>query len=155
MPQGESLWIVVDGFLQWRKVLQCAGAIDGSHNPILAPPKSPKGYFYRKGFHSILLQGVVDHQYRFIDVYIGWVESGHSDMPPKKEQHWPEVSVQLVAACCVLHTICEIHDNDFDESWQITNSNETTTSASISAQGQSSARAAAVRKGLVTYFDTH
>ena len=36
-----------------------------------------KDYFNRKGFHSIVLQRVVDHQCKFMDVYIGWPGSVH------------------------------------------------------------------------------
>ena len=37
----------------------CIGAIDGSHIPIKAPVESSASYVNRKGFHSILLQGIV------------------------------------------------------------------------------------------------
>ena len=32
----------------------------------------PAGYYNRKGWHSVILQEVVDHKGWFIDVYIGW-----------------------------------------------------------------------------------
>ena len=51
---------------------QCVGAVDGTHIPILSPQECPADYYNGKGWHSILMQGVVDHQGRFIDVYIGW-----------------------------------------------------------------------------------
>ena len=54
-----------------------AGAIDGSHIPILAPHEHTADYYYRKGFHSILLQRVVDHSYCFWDYNIGWYGSIH------------------------------------------------------------------------------
>lgn len=65
MPQGEIVQILVDGFLQWWQFPRCAGAIDWSHVPILDPSRNPKDYFNRKGFHSILRQGVIDHHCRF------------------------------------------------------------------------------------------
>ena len=34
-------------------------------------------YYNRKGYYSINMQAVVDHQYRFLDVYIGWPSSVH------------------------------------------------------------------------------
>ena len=77
LPQGEGWQTVVDGFLQRWQFPQCAGAMDGSHIPIIAPPVNAKDYYNRKGFHSILLQGVVDHQCKFMDVYIGWLGSAH------------------------------------------------------------------------------
>ncbi|XP_025155141.1 uncharacterized protein LOC112588680 [Harpegnathos saltator] len=48
------------------------GVIDGCHIPC----KQSVGNFYnRKGFHSIILQGICDHTMRFTDVFIGM--SGH------------------------------------------------------------------------------
>ena len=56
---------------------QVIGAIDGSHIPILKPTESPSDYFCRKGFYSIILQGVVDSRGLFIDVNIGWPGKVH------------------------------------------------------------------------------
>ena len=74
LPKDDSIQTVIDGFLHRWQFPQCAGAIDGSHIPILAPPLNAKDYFNRKHFHSILLQAVVDHQCRFLDV---WPRSTH------------------------------------------------------------------------------
>lgn len=38
----------------------CIGVIDGSHIPIIAPEEYHCDYFNHKGWHSIILQGVVD-----------------------------------------------------------------------------------------------
>ena len=56
---------------------QCAGAVDGSHVPILAPEEFHNNYFDRKGWHFIILQGVVDAQYCFTDINVGWPGSVH------------------------------------------------------------------------------
>ena len=64
-PTGGALRTVVDGFLQIWGSPQCAGAIDGTHIPIVAPPQSSTDYYNRKGFYSIVLQAVVDHKYRY------------------------------------------------------------------------------------------
>ena len=64
-PTGETLRTVLDGFHQTWGFPQCAGAIDGTHIPIVAPPKSSADYYNRKGFYSIVLQAVVDHEYRY------------------------------------------------------------------------------------------
>ena len=42
---------------------QCADAIDGTHLPVNAPVHTPEDYHNRKGWHSIILQAVVDHNY--------------------------------------------------------------------------------------------
>ena len=49
-----------------QAVLSRAGAIDGSHIPIIAPKESHGDYLNRKGFYSLILQlqiHVYQHQY--------------------------------------------------------------------------------------------
>ena len=53
------------------------GAVDGSHIPIVAPHLHAANYYNRKGFHSILLQGVVSSKCLFWDFDIGWAGSMH------------------------------------------------------------------------------
>ena len=77
MPLGENVQVVVDGFFKQWQIPQCAGTIDGTHIPIIAPKDHPLDYWNRKQFHSIVMQALVDHQYRFMDVYIGWPGSTH------------------------------------------------------------------------------
>ena len=72
MPTGTALKVVVEKFKNDLGFPQCAGAVDGIHIPILSPQECPADYYNRKGWHSILMQGVVDHQGRFVDVYISW-----------------------------------------------------------------------------------
>ena len=55
---------------------QVAGAIDGSHIPTNRPEKSPSDCFNRKGYYSIIIQGLVDFQGRFMAVCIGWPGNG-------------------------------------------------------------------------------
>ncbi|CAB4001964.1 Hypothetical predicted protein [Paramuricea clavata] len=64
-PTGGALRTVLDGFLQVWGFPQCAGAIDGTHIPIVAPPQSSTDYYNRKSFYSIVLQAVVEHKYRY------------------------------------------------------------------------------------------
>ncbi len=54
-----------------------AGAIDGTHIGILAPADDPADYYNRKGFHSLILQGVVDHKLKFWDINMGWPGKVH------------------------------------------------------------------------------
>ena len=77
IPVGKHSDDIVVGFVKKWGFLQCAGAIDGSHIPIIAPIHCPKDYFNKKCFHSIILQGLVDHEYRFLDINVGWPGSVH------------------------------------------------------------------------------
>jgi DDE superfamily endonuclease len=61
----------------WFSISGVIGCIDGSHIPIRAPHDSPSSYVNRRGFHSILLQAVCDHELRFLDCYAGEVGSIH------------------------------------------------------------------------------
>uniref|UniRef100_A0A6P7H3V0 Nuclease HARBI1 n=1 Tax=Diabrotica virgifera virgifera TaxID=50390 RepID=A0A6P7H3V0_DIAVI len=47
------------------------GAIDGCHIPIKQPANNGHDYYNRKQFHSIILQGVCDHQMLFFDINVG------------------------------------------------------------------------------------
>ena len=53
-------------------MIQCAGAINGSHVPVRPPASNHTDYYNRKGWYSMILQAVVDHEYLFWDVYVGW-----------------------------------------------------------------------------------
>ncbi|XP_037553127.1 protein ANTAGONIST OF LIKE HETEROCHROMATIN PROTEIN 1 [Nematolebias whitei] len=55
----------------------CVGAIDGSHIPIIAPQHYHTDYFNRKGWHSIILQAVVDGRGQFWNVFAGLPGSLH------------------------------------------------------------------------------
>ena len=77
IPMGQGLRDIVDGFKSKWGFPQCIGAIDGSHIPIIAPSENPLDYYNRKGYHSIILQALVDHNYKFLDVYVGWPGSVH------------------------------------------------------------------------------
>ena len=77
LPNDDSIQTITDGFFHRWQFPQCAGAIDGSHIPILTPTLNSKDCVNRKKFHSIVLQAVVDHQCRFLDIYIGWPGSTH------------------------------------------------------------------------------
>ncbi len=47
------------------------GAIDGCHIKIQRPAIRGGDYLNRKGFYSLLLQGIVDDQGRFLDIFTG------------------------------------------------------------------------------------
>ena len=76
-PTASKLNELRDVFLRKWGVPQCIGAIDGCHIPISSPAMNRTDYYNRKGWYSMILQGVVDHSYRFIDINIGWPGSVH------------------------------------------------------------------------------
>jgi hypothetical protein len=53
------------------------GAIDGSYIPITTPTHDASTYYCQKGFYSVILQGVVDIDYKFWDYDFGWAGSCH------------------------------------------------------------------------------
>ncbi|KAI8481546.1 hypothetical protein Bbelb_407520 [Branchiostoma belcheri] len=77
IPKGQHLREVVETFEDKWQFPQCAGAIDGTHVQVIAPQQHHTDYFNRKGFHSVILQAVVDPLYRFININVGWPGSVH------------------------------------------------------------------------------
>lgn len=67
--------------LDWFYTLICTLTnhyqLDGSHIPISAPSENAENYINRKGYHSIILQGICDHKLRFIDIFTGMCGSVH------------------------------------------------------------------------------
>ena len=75
-PSGDGL-TDVRRFKEKFSILQCAGSINGSHVPITPPAINHNDYYNRKGWYSMLVQAVVDHDYLFIDFCVGWPGSVH------------------------------------------------------------------------------
>ena len=76
-PEGTRLREIVDGFEVCWGFPQVAGAIDGTHVPVIKPQDNPSDYYNRKGFYSIIVQAVVDFRGLFLDTYIGWPGKVH------------------------------------------------------------------------------
>ena len=76
-PTGDKLQEVMDRFRTKWEIPQCAGAIDGSHIPVKPPALNHTDYYNRKGYYSVVLQAVVDDEYLFRDVMVGWPGSVH------------------------------------------------------------------------------
>lgn len=64
MPNAIEAKVISEEFRQTNGFPQTIGCIDGSHIPITAPSNGSKDYLNRKGFHSIILQAVVDNKCR-------------------------------------------------------------------------------------------
>ena len=76
-PQGEELRDTVEGFKSKWGMIQCAGAVDGCHIPVMPPASNHTDFYNRKGWYLIVLQAVVDENYLFTDVCVGWPGSVH------------------------------------------------------------------------------
>ena len=75
-PTGEQRNEVVQGFQDKRGFPQCASSIDGSHMSV-TPPANHTNYYSRKGFCSMIVQAMVDHNYLFRNICVGWPGSVH------------------------------------------------------------------------------
>ena len=75
-PTGAALRDVVDGLRNDLGFPQSGGEVDGSHIPIISPQECPANYYNLKGWHSVILQGTLDHPWRFTDIYAGWPGPG-------------------------------------------------------------------------------
>lgn len=60
-PTGNRVKEISDGFELFKGIAGVIGAIDGTHIPIMGQGEFNVNYINRKGFPSIVLQGVVDH----------------------------------------------------------------------------------------------
>ncbi|XP_066589412.1 putative nuclease HARBI1 [Prorops nasuta] len=76
-PTRHKALQIVEGFAAMNNFPGVVGIIDGTHIPISAPAEYSNSYINRKGFHSIQLQGICDHEMRFIDVFTGMCGSVH------------------------------------------------------------------------------
>ncbi|XP_064482866.1 uncharacterized protein LOC135395701 [Ornithodoros turicata] len=79
-PSGERRSSIEKGFLTKVKgagIPDVIGCVDGSHIEINRPRESRDSYFNRKKYHSIVLQGICDHQMKFLDVFVGFPGSAH------------------------------------------------------------------------------
>ena len=59
-PTDETLKQVICGFDAKSGFPQVTGTIEGTHIPIIWPQVNATDYFNRQGFHSLVMQAVVD-----------------------------------------------------------------------------------------------
>ena len=77
IPKREEVKEIMRIYKDKWQFPMCTGAIDGTHIPIIAPVVDHADYVNRKGYHSIVMQAVVDSKYLFRDVVVGWPGSVH------------------------------------------------------------------------------
>ena len=71
-PDATDWAIIERGF--WRRwdFPNCIGAIDGKHCMIQSPPPNSGSLYYNyKGYFSLVLMALVDHQYKFTYIDVG------------------------------------------------------------------------------------
>jgi len=76
-PEPHAMAIYEREFYQLNNFPGVIGAVDGSHIAISAPTENSENYINRKGYHSIILQGICDYKLKFIDVFTGICGSVH------------------------------------------------------------------------------
>lgn len=78
-PVGDQLTSTMLAFEHRKRMPMCVGAVDGSHIPIQQPfhLQGSLDYRNRKGFYSIVLQGCVDFDAKFIDINVGFPGRAH------------------------------------------------------------------------------
>ena len=82
----------IEGFKSRAGFPQVVAAVGGCHVPVIGPRQSPDDYVNRKGFHSLILQGLVDCNYLFLDICVGWPGKVHDARVFKNSS--------LFALCC-------------------------------------------------------
>lgn len=70
-PSNEDINNITERFWKRWKFPNCVGSIDGKHIRITAPSHSGSLHYNYKQFFSIVLQGVVGPDYRFIAIEVG------------------------------------------------------------------------------------
>ena len=71
-PQSKEEWLEISrGVYDKWQFPNCIGAMDGKHISIKCPKGDGSTFFNYKGFHSIVLLGLVDSEYKFIFTDIG------------------------------------------------------------------------------------
>lgn len=77
-PEGnDAILMTSQKFEAKRGIRKCIGAIDCTHIAIRQPIDHPRDYCNRKRFFSIILQGVVDADMKFTNIYAGEPGSLH------------------------------------------------------------------------------
>uniref|UniRef100_A0A3P9JKL0 DDE Tnp4 domain-containing protein n=1 Tax=Oryzias latipes TaxID=8090 RepID=A0A3P9JKL0_ORYLA len=145
LPEGEELQTALLGFINRWGFPQCAGAIDGSHIPVIAPHENHADYFNRKGWHSVILQATHNNVTTHTQVPImllgdpayplrSWLMKGYPETGNVNEQQrqfnnrlsgarmTAECAFgrlkgrwRFFSACCTLHNICEKHNEAYSE----------------------------------------
>uniref|UniRef100_A0A3B3R9Y3 DDE Tnp4 domain-containing protein n=1 Tax=Paramormyrops kingsleyae TaxID=1676925 RepID=A0A3B3R9Y3_9TELE len=95
-PNIHKLAEMATFFEQRFRLPQCISAIDGKHIHIISPTDYHTEYFNWKGWHSIVLQGVVDGRGLFWHVSAGYPGSMHDARVLHVSELWDRVEQGLL-----------------------------------------------------------
>ena len=76
-PESDAEYLGAMATFQGKPIPNCIGAIDGNHIRILRPTECGTDFYNRKGYYSILLQGICDADGKFLSVNCGYPGSIH------------------------------------------------------------------------------
>ncbi|XP_062583873.1 putative nuclease HARBI1, partial [Saccostrea cucullata] len=88
LPSANERQEIMDKFEQKQNFPGVLCALDGTHIAIKAPKNHPETYVNRKGFYSIILQGICREDLRFIHCIAGWPGSCHDAKVFKNTDIW-------------------------------------------------------------------
>lgn len=71
VPSKDDFRKIADDFYTIWQFPNCVGALDGKHIRVRCPSNSGSMFFNYKGYFSIVLQALVDANYRFINIDVG------------------------------------------------------------------------------------
>ena len=71
VPTQQEFKDIANDFYKLWNFPNCTGAIDGKHVRIVCPPHSGTMFYNYKQYYSIVLQGLVDANYKFITIDVG------------------------------------------------------------------------------------
>ncbi|KAJ8935509.1 hypothetical protein NQ314_012763 [Rhamnusium bicolor] len=91
-PAKQKYQSISNEFCQKRRLPFIIGCIDGTHIQINRPKENQEYYYNRRGYHSILLQGVVFHNRLFTNIYCGEPGSIHDARLLKKSDLYRKAS---------------------------------------------------------------
>ncbi|XP_028325402.1 non-structural maintenance of chromosomes element 4 homolog A isoform X1 [Gouania willdenowi] len=108
-PDSAQLIEKATFFKNHWEVPQCVGVIDARHIPVNVPEKYLRDYCNRRGWHSMVLQAVVDGKGLFWDVCVGFPGSVRYERVLRQSQFWKDFGDgQLLGQNKVTESGCDV-----------------------------------------------
>ncbi|KAJ8910412.1 hypothetical protein NQ315_002864 [Exocentrus adspersus] len=87
-PDANTAREIEGRFRMMKGIRNVIGYIDGSHIEISKPKENQESYYNRKGYHSLLLQSIVNCNKKFIDVFCDTYSRGQKKVSNLKPELW-------------------------------------------------------------------